>query len=172
MRIMWNVVAGTEEDDFTYWHNLSKQPARANLIRRLEHILLEFLGLLKQKGITYVDYRMFPFDTKTVIILFGGYENNKERYFSISLEGFDLNRYGKLYVGEARVTTWVGRPDYRVFKEEEKFGRKGETHGEIVESNIQVESLDELISMLQGIYNRIKNQYTDLPDISRRVKQR
>lgn len=170
MRITWNVVAG-KEDDFDYWYSLSKEPARANVIPRLEAILLEFLGLLKQAGITYVDYSMFPFDTKAVIILFGGYETSRERYFLISLEGFDIRTNGKVDIGEVRVTTWVGGPEYRVFKKE-TFGRQGETYGKPVAGDIQGVTLEELISRLKEIYNIIRDSYRDLPDISRRVEQR
>ncbi|MEM4312182.1 MAG: hypothetical protein QXX95_07325 [Nitrososphaerales archaeon] len=153
----------TGEDDFLYWIGASANPQILDLIKRIEGVLNEFVGLLQSKGIPYVESHVFPFDTRSASITFGGYGRERERYFSISLEDLNISE-SSVQVGSVRVVTWVGSPEHRVFRDE-PFGRMEGSYGDIVYQQLSV-GPEELLSLLRSIYNEnIRESYNYLPQI-------
>jgi len=105
-------------DDFTYWANLSTDTELG--VERLKKItswiegqIRTFVGILQAKGIKHVEYHIFSFDTRSILIVLG-YKN--EAYLTLSLEDIDIED-DSLGIRKLGVSSWIGTHDRIVMKE-------------------------------------------------------
>ncbi|MEN2975304.1 MAG: hypothetical protein ABDH32_07000 [Candidatus Caldarchaeales archaeon] len=151
----------TQEDNFTYWRRLEEEGKK--IIDRIVGIVYEFVGILRRIGIPYVEPHFFPFDTRSVSIIFGEHPNMHSRYFSLSLEDINLNVQKKevvLTIRTVRLSSWIGGRD--------QMPREGlVTHELDKYRNLSVH-LDQLLTKLAEIYNSVRTHEicSFLPPIS------
>lgn len=108
------------EDDFEYWLKLTNELGEKlkEITNWIQSQVIVFVGQLKFIGIKYVEYHIFPFDTRSIPIVLGpivlGYRN--EAYLTLSLEDIDIKN-DSLTIGKLGISSWIGTHDRSVMKE-------------------------------------------------------
>lgn len=86
---------------------------------KIDKQLNEFTKMLEKLGFRCASYHIFPFDTETISVIFGGFDK-LERSFTISLEDIQILNDDNLVVKEISVYSWKGdcdnpdRDDFRI----------------------------------------------------------